>query len=268
MIKTAASLKNLELCARDGVLGKVKDLYFDDEHWTIRYLVVETGTWLNSRRVLIATSVLDAPDWDASLLPVNLTQDQVRHSPSVDTEKSVTREQEAGLQAHYGWPAYWINAGYLGGAITSPMPVVEAPIFAPVPATAQAALAAAPAVRTAPDGDPHLRRAGAVLGYRLEATDGGVGHIDDLLFEDLTWGVRYLVIDPRTWLPGHKVVVSPDWISSVSWAQSRVYIDLTREAVKAAPGYDPQAPWDEDYAKRLHRFHSDAIPAGRGHDPE
>jgi hypothetical protein len=101
------------------------------------------------------------------------------------------------------------------------------------------------------------------MGYRLEATDGGVGHINDLLFEDLTWGIDYLVVDPSNWLPGRKVVVSPDWISSVSWAQSRVYIDLTREAVKAAPAYDPEAKWDEDYARRLHRFHSESIPAGR-----
>lgn len=263
MIRTAETLKHLELRARDGVLGKIKDLYFDDRRWTIRYLVVETGTWLNSRRVLIATSVLDAPDWEAALLPVNLTQEQVRNSPGVDTERAVTREQEAGLQAHYGWPAYWAGTDYLGGAMTSPLPVVEAPIFPTVPATAQAALAATPAVRTAPDGDPHLRRAGAVLGYRLEATDGGIGHIDDFLFEDLTWEVRYLVIDPRTWLPGRKVVVSPDWISTVSWAQSRVYIDLTREAIKAAPAYDPDAPWDEEYARRLHLNHADSVPAGQ-----
>ena len=263
MIRSADSLKQLELRARDGVLGKVKDLYFDDEHWTIRYLIVETGTWLNSRRVLVATSVVDAPDWDASLLPVNLTQDQVRHSPSIDTEKAVTREDEAGLQAHYGWPAYWNGADYLGGALATPLPVVEAPVVPPVPATAQAALAATPAVRTAPNGDPHLRRAGAVLGYRLEATDGGAGHIDDLLFEDLTWAIRYLVVDPRNWLPGKKVVVSPDWVSSVSWSQSRVYIDLTREAVKAAPAFDPDATWDEEYTRRLHRFHAGSVPAGR-----
>ena len=264
MIRTTESLKQLELRARDGVLGRVKDLYFDDEQWTIRYLIVETGTWLNSRKVLIATSVLDAPDWDASLLPVNLTTEQVRHSPSIDAEQSVTREHEAGLQAHYGWPAYWFGGSFPGGVLAPPFPVVEAPVSPPVPATAQTALAATPAVRTAPAGDPHLRRAGAVLGYRLEATDGGVGHIEDFLFEDLTWAVRYLVIDPRTWLPGRRVVISPDWISSVSWAQSRVYIDLTREAVRSAPAYDPDAPWDEDYARRLHRFHSDSIPSGRG----
>lgn len=264
MIKTTQTLKNLELRARDGVLGKVKDFYVDDEHWTLRYLVVETGTWLNSRKVLVAMSVVDAPDWEAGLLPVNLTQDQVRRSPSLDTERAVNREDEENLRVHYGWPAYWTAAGYPGGVMAGPLPMVEAPVLPAVPATAQAALAATPAVRTAPDGDPHLRRVGAVLGYRLEATDGGTGHIDDLLFDDLTWAVRYLVIDPRNWLPGGKVVVSPDWISSVSWAQSRVYIDLTREAIKAAPAYDPDASWDEDYIRGLRRHSSETVHSGRG----
>jgi len=262
MIRSADSLKRLELRARDGVLGRVKDLYFDDDRWTIRYLIVETGTWLNSRKVLIATSVLDAPDWAGGTIPVNLSTEQVRHSPSLDTEEAVTREQETGLQAHYGWPAYWIGGDYMG-ALATPMPVVEAPLHPPIPATAEAAIAANPAVRTAPHGDPRLRRAGAVLGYRLEATDGAAGHIDDLLFEDLTWSIQYLVIDPANWWPGRKVVVSPDWISSVSWAQSRVYIDLTREAVKAAPAYDPDASWDEDYARKLHRHTTGSVPAGR-----
>jgi hypothetical protein len=263
MIRTAASLKNFELRARDGVLGKVKDCYFDDEHWTVRYLVVETGTWLNSRKVLIATSILDAPDWEKGLLPVNLTQEQVRRSPSVDAEEAVTREDETGLQAHYGWPAYWATTGYLGSALAGPVGVVEAPVYPAVPATAQAALVSKPPVRYAPDGDPRLRRANAVQGYRLEATDGAIGHLVDFLFEDLTWELRYLVIDTTQWLPGQRVVISPDWVSAVSWSQARVYIDLSREAIKAAPAYEPDAPWDEDYARRLQRHHLDARPRER-----
>jgi hypothetical protein len=263
MIRTTDSLKNLELRARDGVLGKVKDFYFDDEHWKIRYLVVETGTWLNSRKVLLATSVIDAIDWDRALLPVDLTQEQVRRSPGIDTEQPVSREQEAGLHEHYGWPAYWTGAGYLdGGGLITPVPLLDTPAAPTVPATAEAALASVPQIRTAPNGDPRLRSGKAVLGYGLEASDGAIGHIEDFLFEDHTWELRYAVIDTRNWLPGKKVVVSPDWISTVSWSHSRVYIDLTREAIKAAPAYDPSAPFDEEYERRLHRELGVHEPAG------
>jgi hypothetical protein len=259
MIRSAKSLKTLELRARDGVLGKVKDLYFDDRHWILRYVVVETGTWLNSRKVLISTSVIDAADWARGELPVNLTQEQVRQSPSVNAEREVSRDEERGLRKHYGWPVYWPDSV---SALGPSLPVVEAPIFLPVPATAEAAMSSSPAMRRAPEGDPRLRRGGAVIGYRLEATDGTSGHIDDFLFEDHTWHIPYLVIDPRAWLPGGMVVISPDWISAVSWTESRVYIDLTRDAIKTAPAYEPEAAWDADYVERLKRHHTASLPAG------
>lgn len=263
MIRTASTLKNFELRARDGVLGKVKDTIFDDEHWTVRYLVVETGRWLNSRKVLIATTVLDAPDWENALLPVNLTQEQVRHSPSVDTEKPVTREDEAGLQTHYGWPAYWATSGYLGAALAGPMGVGQVPVYPAVPATAEIALMMKPPVRLAPEGDPRLRQVSTVLGYRIEATDGGIGQLADFLVEDLTWELRYLVIDTNPWLPGRKVLVAPDWVSAVSWSQARVFVDLSRGAIKDAPAYEPDTPWDEEYAHRLQRHHLAARPRMR-----
>jgi hypothetical protein len=263
MILNTDSLQNLEIRARDGVLGRVKDYYFDDESWTLRYLVVETGTWLNSRRVLLATSILDAVDWRRAEVPVDLTQEQVRRSPGLDTEKSVTRAQEGELQAHYGWPAYWTGAGDLGGGLASPFPVVEAPIIPPVPATAEAALTPALATRSAPDGDPRLRRGRAVQGYHIEASDGAIGHLESFLFEDLTWRLCYAVVDTRNWLPGRKVVIPPDWISSVSWSTARVYFDLTRDAIKSAPPYDPSTEFSPSFERDLHRHLGARDSSGR-----
>ncbi len=257
MMRRVSDLMKLELRARDGVLGQIGDLHFDDNRWRIRYLVVETGTWLNSRKVLIATSALDAADWARGHLPVNLTQEQVRQSPSVDTEQPVTRQQESGLSQHYGWPAYWDSDSTPGGALATSAGVAGAPAYAAVPATAQAALVAlpSPAVRKAPDGDPRLRRASAVRGYRLEAVDGSIGHIDDFLFEELTWELAFLAIDTGNWWPGKKALVSTEWVSAVSWARSRVYLDLTREGIRTAPAYAPEKPLTESDARRLRRHH-------------
>ena len=256
MMRRVSDLLKLELRARDGVLGQVRDLHFDDERWVIRYLVVETGTWLNSRKVLIATSVVDAADWALGQLPVNLTQEQVRKSPGVDTEQPVTRQQETGLSRHYGWPIYWDNdpsllalAGACNGA--------NARVFATASAPTLTALGALPAppVRKAPDGNPRLRRASAVRGYRLEAIDGPIGHIDDFLFEELTWEITFIAIETGIWWSGRKALISPEWVSAVSWARSRVYLDLTREGIRTAPAYDPHNLPDEGDARRLRRHH-------------
>lgn len=263
MLRTAKALQKLELQARDGVLGKVNDFYFEDDRWTLRYLIIETGSWFNSRKVLISADAIAGADWEKSQLSVNLTREQVRGSPGIDTEKPVSREQQADLHAYYAWPAYWMGAGYLngtpasvgGGALGIGMvpPMGAVPPVGAVPVEILAG-------RTAPDGDPHLRRGNAVAGCRIEASDGSIGHVEDFLIDDGTWDIRYIVIDTRNWLPGRKVVIFPGWIRDVDWAGSRVSVDLTRERIEAAPAYDPDKVWDAEYAVRLETHYGRPSP--------
>jgi hypothetical protein len=104
-------------------------------------------------------------------------------------------------------------------------------------------------------GDSRLRSARDVMGYYIEATDGDIGHVDDFLIDDSEWAIRYMIVDTRNWWPGKKVLISPEWISQVSWPDSRVYVDLTREGVKTAPEYDPSRPVEREYETRLYRHH-------------
>jgi len=61
----------------------VKDFHFDDEAWAIRYLVVDAGSWLSSRKVLISPIAAGKPDWDNEQLPVSLAREQVKQSPDI-----------------------------------------------------------------------------------------------------------------------------------------------------------------------------------------
>lgn len=54
MLRSMNDLENYTIRATDGTIGHVTDFYFDDERWVIRYLVVDTGSWLASRKVLIS----------------------------------------------------------------------------------------------------------------------------------------------------------------------------------------------------------------------
>jgi hypothetical protein len=222
------------------VIGEVKDFYFDDQHWHIRYLVVSTGTWLKGRKVLISPEVVHAPDWGLRIFPVDLTKDQVRNSPSVDTDKPVSRQYEEQLRQHYGWPPYWGPAGVVDPAL--------APL-APAPREREMTEGDRPLDLK---GDPHLRSVNDTDGYRIEARDGEIGHVEDFLLNGEIWRIWYLMIDTRNWWPGKKVLVSPAWIQSVRWDKSHVVVDLTRDAIKTSPGYDPAAPWNPEYAARLH----------------
>ena len=92
-------------------------------------------------------------------------------------------------------------------------------------------------------------------GYRIHATDGDIGHVEDFLIDDETWAIRYLVIDTRNWWPGKKVLVSPHWIDRVSWRDSAVFINLSREAIKRAPEYSEETRLTRDYETGLHRHY-------------
>ncbi|ATC62952.1 photosystem reaction center subunit H [Nibricoccus aquaticus] len=253
MLRNAKTLERHELLARDGTIGHVKDLYFDDQQWNVRYFVVDAGSWLLSRQVLISPLSVDLPDWEKKILPVSLTKEQVKNSPGIDTDKPVSRQHEATLSDYYGWPYYWSDPVFTALAFAGPMGAM--PSAGAVAADAERVLAldqAAAGVVGHGEYDPHLRNVNALIGHHIEALDGEIGHVEDVLIEDRTWEIRYLVISTGNWLPGKKVVIAPLWISDFNRNGSMIHIDLSRDAIKGSPAYDPQQPVDSGYSGRLH----------------
>jgi hypothetical protein len=238
MLRSMRDLEGYAIRAIDGTIGHVTDFYFDDERWVVRYLVVDTGSWLSSRKVLISPIAIGYPNCLERILPVSLTKEQVENSPEIDTEKPVSRQHEILHLGYYGYPYYWQGAGLWGEA---PYPNMMMPGYAGFVATphavqseAQKASAQAEASRHQ-DEDPHLRSCKALMSYHVQATDGGIGHVQSLLVEEETWAIRYLVVNTSNWWLGHKVLVAPRRIHGLRWYDPMVCIDLTRQAVKDAP---------------------------------
>jgi hypothetical protein len=240
MIRTIKQIRGRTLAAQDGHIGHITDLFFDDAFWHVRYFVVATGSGPDQRKVLIAPEAVRPADWTEENFPVDLTMDQVRRSPRVETDQPVSRQQEQELRGHYGWPMYWDMGLGLGGVIAGvPPPVIP--------------------VRTAttdqPPGNPNLRSAETTLGYRLEATDGAIGHVEEFLVDERSWQIRYLVVDTRNWLPGRMVVIAPAWIESTDWARRHLVVNLTKDAIKHSPPYDPDLQWNPAYSAELHEHY-------------
>jgi hypothetical protein len=250
MLRPTQDLMNLTIvthgnatAATKDALGDVKDLYFDDAAWVIRYLVVETGSWLSSRKVLISPIAAGQPDWDNQLLPVSLTREQVGNSPNIDTDKPVTRQHETDYLDYYRYPYHWVDTSLWGkgGYSTLLMPGYVGYGSIPEPrADAESDQARAQARQQG--NDPHLRSCKAVVGYHIEASDGEIGHVQGLLVDEETWAIRYLVVSTSNWWLGHDVLVAPQWIKSVNWADKTVSVDLTRDAIQRAPWFDPALP--------------------------
>lgn len=236
MLRKAKELNGYKLSARDGEIGNVKDFYFDDQSWTIRYLVAETGGWLSSRQVLISPYALHAADDTAGAVPVELTKEQIENSPDLASDKPVSRQYEIQYYSYYGWPMYW-NGPYAWGS--TDYPTRGGGRWTQPPRGQDA-------------GDPHLRSTGDVAGHHIGAEDGEIGHVEDFLIDDETWTIRYLVVDTRNWWPGKQVLISPQWIERVSWRDEKVFINLPRETIKRAPEYTGESPVTRDYETALY----------------
>jgi hypothetical protein len=244
MLRSMNDLENYAIDATDGTIGQVKDFYFDDIAWVIRYLVVDTGTWLSSRKVLISPIAIGHPNWTDRILPVSITKAQVTNSPDIDTEKPVSRQHEMRYFGYYGYPYYWGGAGLWGGGMYPNLMMPGYGGFEPaldgVKSEVEKAYARAEAPRHRDD-DPHLRSCKAVISYHIHATDGDIGHIQGLLVDEETWAIRYIVVNTSNWWLDHQVLIAPQWIQNVSWDDATVSVNLTRQAVQAAPPYDSAA---------------------------
>jgi len=229
MLKTLNNMHGYRLRAQDGDLGKVKDFYFDDLVWTIRYLVADTGAWLTHRQVLISPGSLGQPTPSDRTLGVNLTRQQIENSPPVDADKPVSRRKEEELIRYYAWQPYWTMLDH-------------EPFLSPGMAAARAETA----VTT--KGDVHLTSAADVRGYAIHAEDGDVGTIQDFIVDTELWAIRYAIIKTSGWLHGRLAIIESEWIRGVDWESRGALVKLSRDQVRRSPAYDPARPIEAQLA--------------------
>jgi uncharacterized protein YrrD len=229
-------------------IGKVHDVLFDDHRWVVRYLVVDTGGWLSGRRVLVSPAAIESIDWSARRLHVALTREQIENSPSIEADRPVSRQMEIELAEYYQWPTYW-SATPLHPVMT---PIVLPRRRPPPGPTVDEGAEFAPATGTEPRGDPTLRSFREVHHYEIQATDGSIGEVADLIADEDGWTIRYLVVDTRHWLPGKKVLIARAWIEEISWEDMRVQVGLTRSRIEHSPELPAIEQLTREHERRLH----------------
>jgi len=256
MLRSLKKLERYKVSATDGDLGSVVNFLVEDERWTVRYLVVDTGGIFGGRKVLISPISFRNVDYSAQRFNLALTMDKIKNSPSVDLERPVSRQHERDYYGYYGYPYYWgyggsWGMGYYPGAMAT--------------AAVDYDRARAGERPGEPASDVHLRSAKEVTGYHIEGTDGSIGHIEDFVVDDESWAIRYMVVDTSNWWVGKSVLVAPEWASRVSWLDRKVYVDMTRDAIKKSPEWGVNDPVDRAFEERLYR-HYGRMPLRRKSD--
>jgi len=239
MLSKIKTLKGYTLDSLDGEIGTVKQFYFDDHHWTIRYLVADTGNWFTDRQVLISPYALVEVNREKQNIVVHLTKKQIEDSPPLSSDKPVSRQFEEAYYGYYGWPMYW-DGPYMWGEY---------------PGIVRDINSSREIMHIENKWDFHLRSTIEVNSYNIQASDGEIGHVEDFVIDDETWAIRYLIINTQNWWPGRKVLVSTQWIERVSWGESKVFVNLSRESIKLSPEYTEESLLTRDYETTLHRHY-------------
>jgi hypothetical protein len=226
MLRSIKQLLGDKLGASDGEIGHVKDFYFDDQSWAVRYVVADTGSWLSGRQVLLSPHSFGSFYPAGKVLTVNLTRKQIENSPAIESHKPVSRQYEEEYYQYYGWPNYWQGDGLWG---MSGFPILSTP---PKNLPDEKAVAS-----NTKHIDAHLRSTQSVNGYHIEATDGTAGHVCDFMMDNKSWAIDQLVVKTGHRFSGNEVLIPVSKVDRISYEKSTVFVKLTKEAVEQSSSY-------------------------------
>ncbi|MDG5786492.1 PRC-barrel domain-containing protein [Evansella sp. AB-P1] len=232
-------LKSFSVVGNDGGFGTVDNVLFDEDKWTIRYLVVKAGLWFTNERLYISPASIEEIDIKSEMIRLNISRDQAAKAPIIGDEP-ISRKQEREFSSYYQFSPYWLGGKVWGGVVLArdlldfDQPVQE--------------------VEDNED-EPKIHVANDVIGYELAAQEDTFGKIEDLLFEEESYVIRYFVVDTKKILPGKKVLISTEWISHVDWVSGRVEVTITKEQVEKSPEYLPGQPLTREIEEALFEYY-------------
>ncbi len=219
MLLNTKQLYGNKLGALDGDIGHIKDFYFDDKTWVIRYLVADTGNWLPGRRVLLSPHVFGEWDETDKVLQINLKRARIENSPTPDSHQPVSRQYEMEFYRYYSLPVYWEGTNIWGmGGYPFLVPLEQA------------------TVETHPKqqhrSDKHLQSTHSVTGSHIQARDGMIGRVTGFLVDNQKWTIGDVVVETGHWYAGKEILIPTDAVERISYADSKVFVNLTQADIQ------------------------------------
>lgn len=243
MKRSIKTVSGFSIETRDKTKGKIKDLLFDEIQWIVRYIEADFGTFFRNKRVLIPKAFFELPDRKGTHLPIALRDGEISKCPDIDHHLPVSRQYEKALYKHYGTNPYWPTANMgLSGGFYPPRPII------PRGNSAEEKI------------DSVLRSFKEVEGYQIHATDGRLGHLEDLVVDEKDWQIAYGVVDTSNWMPWSKKVMVPlVAMEGINYMSREVNLRMDIESIRNAPEYNPSEPINPEYEEGIRDFFSSSL---------
>lgn len=249
MLRKLQNLKGFTIHGKDDDLGKVEDFYFDQHRFVLRYIVVDTGSWLKNEQTLISTNAFKQVNYEQKEILVDLTSDELEEAPSLEKNRSVSKVMEEKIVKHFDWPIYWTSPLTSDGPAIQAGSIIRENLFNFDDLTDEEKRAEEEEIES------NLRSFNEVRGYHIQAEDKEFGHLEDLFVDEENWVIRYLLIDTRNILPGKDVLIAPEWLQNISWNQEKIFVSKTKKEIKNAPEYKEEKAGylvHRDYEQKLY----------------
>ncbi|SMF26802.1 PRC-barrel domain-containing protein [Pseudobacteriovorax antillogorgiicola] len=238
--------RNFTAYAKDGEIGRVKDMLFDDRTLNMRYVVIDKSRWLPGNKILLSPYAIESCDYEKEKIYFDLNQRKIQDAPSLEDHLPVSRQFESQLYHHYSWIPYWTGAPLSYSWYPYPGHRIKSSNSHPKEKDAR---------RPWGNGDrddQNLRSCREICGYRISsADDEEFGELSDLIITDDDFLLIDLVVCSRRWLPGGKTFcLSPLFAAALDEIGRSVHMELSREAILSSPPFQWEY-YGEPYRKSL-----------------
>lgn len=230
MLYLTSTLKSYNIHATDGEMGKVKDIYFDDHSWAIRYAQIDTNKWLPTRNVYVSPSSFKGVNVEDELVEVNHTKETIKNSPTIPADSEISTANEESLTEYYGWNRYWRGQNLWGA--------VDRPFVPKIPDQDEENAKKRTEMEMNENRNYVLLNESDTLGMKVHGHDGKMGEVTDLVFDDEYWKIQYLAIK-FVKLPAERYyLIDTKHITSVEWTEKDLYVDLKADYLEALTSYE------------------------------
>lgn len=244
MLRSMETLYGFTVMAVDGDVGRLDDVLFDDEEWSVRYLSVISTAWPSGKVASISTEAVGAPDWNEMTLPVDLTTEAIENSPQADVDEPFSRQHEIRLHDYYGWAPYWPSSSDQEPEVPDSdvnlleEDTVESEVW--------------------DQNYSHLQATRELQGYRAQLNDGTMGVLQDFIVDSKEWIIRYLIFDLSDCQPGKRGIVPIELVDDISSGEEKIYLDMTKEDLCNSPDFNPKEPVNRTTESKIYDFYGQA----------
>lgn len=241
-----SDLRHYDVKGNADEIGKLHDIYLDDQSWKIRWFVVETGNWFSSNKILLTPENIVGVTPGTGTLHVALSKQDIENAPHAEEHLPVSDQDQNEVRYTAVNRHALMFPGYAG--LMMPPTLIEQ-----TQPLSEDERELQEAVRE--QQDRHLRSAGEIEGYAISATDGNLGALSDLVVNSEEWKVELLAMDTSKWLPGRTVVVSPQGIDHISWRERELAVTMDKETIKESPELQSLKSIERSYVSKLNEYY-------------